>query len=82
MVHCMVVVAVAAEEEEEEEDDGDDGNTRVLTRGKPTHFDGHRQNPASCFDVRTATLAPIDLATATHCDTLSVAGSGANFDGS
>lgn len=43
---------------------------------------GHRQNPFSCFEVSAATRAPIDFATLTHCETLSVFASGANFVGS
>ena len=45
-------------------------------------FDGQRQKPFSCFDVRAATRAPIDLATETHWETLSVAEGGANKVGS
>ena len=45
-------------------------------------FDGQRQKPFSCFDVRAATRAPIDLATETHWETLSVAEGGTNKVGS
>ena len=46
------------------------------------YLDGHRQKPFSCLLVNAATRAPMDLATATHCDTLRVADGGANLVGS